>query len=82
MSNNNTSVSADQKQMILGYKSEALDALSEADSANTQFKELVAAAAETTKLPKGIISKYFKTCYADKVKQLTDEAEVISFLNE
>ena len=75
-------ISAEQKQLILGYKSEALENLSAADEAMTCFKELVAAASETTKLPKGIISKYFKTSFKDEVKKVTEEAEIISFLNE
>lgn len=75
-------ISADQKQLILGYKGEAFENLSAADEAMSCFKELVAAASETTKLPKGIISKYFKTSFKDEVKKVTEEAEIISFLNE
>ena len=75
-------ISADQKALILGYKGEAFENLSAADEAMTCFKELVAAASETTKLPKGIISKYFKTSFKDEVKKVAEEAEIISFLNE
>lgn len=74
-------ISADQKQLILGYKSEAMEFLGEADAANTGYKDIVTAAAETTKLPKGIISKYFKACFNDKTKQITEEADIIEFLN-
>ena len=75
-------ISAEQKALILGYKGEAFENLSAADEAMICFKELVAAASETTKLPKGIISKYFKTSFKDEVKKVTEEAEIISFLNE
>ena len=75
-------ISAEQKQLVQNYKSEALEHLSNVESANQQYKDIVAAASETTKLPKKIIGKYFKACFADKVKNLTDEAEVIGFLNE
>lgn len=78
----NISITPQQKQLVLGYKGEAFENLSAADEAMTCFKELVAAASETTKLPKGIISKYFKTAYKDEVKKVTEEAEIISFLNE
>ena len=75
-------ISVEQKQLILGYKSEALEHLSNVETANAQYKDIVAAASETTKLPKKIIGKYFKTCYADKVNELTEEADIIGFLND
>lgn len=75
-------ISAEQKQLIQNYKSEALEHLVAADSANQQYKDIVAAASETTKLPKKIIGKYFKTCFNDKIKELTEEADIISFLED
>ena len=74
-------ISDSQKQLILGYKGEAMEFLSEVEAANTSYKEIVTAAAETTKLPKGIISKYFKACFNDKTKQISEEADIIEFLN-
>ena len=74
-------ITPQQKALILGYKGEAFEYLGCADEAMTSFKEIVAAASETTKLPKGIISKYFKTSFKDEVKKVEEEAEIISFLN-
>lgn len=71
-----------QKEQILGYKGEAFEFLGQVEEAATQFKDIVAAASETTGLKKGIISKYFKISYKDDVKKLTEEADVIGFLNE
>lgn len=75
-------ISAEQKQLVQNYKSEALEHLSNVESANQQYKDIVAAASETTKLPKKIIGKYFKTCFQDKIEELTEEADVISFLDD
>lgn len=75
-------ISAEQKTLIQGYKGEAFEFLSQVEEHSAQFKDIVAAASETTKLPKGIISKYFKTAFKDDVKKLTEEADVIGFLND
>jgi len=75
-------ISPEQKTLIQGYKTEAFEFLSEVESASTSFKDIVAAASETTKLPKGIISKYFKTTFKDDVKKLTEEVDIINFLND
>lgn len=74
-------ISAEQKQLVQNYKSEALEHLSNVESANEQYKDIVAAASETTKLPKGIISKYFKACFNDQVAKITEQATVIEFLD-
>ena len=77
-----TSINPEQKKLILGYKEEAMNELANVESANQAYKDIVTAASETTNVSKKIIGKYFKTFYKNKVKELTDEADVISFLEE
>ena len=75
-------ITPEQKAIIQGYKGEAFEFLSQVEEAATQFKDIVTAASETTNLKKGIISKYFKTAFKDDIKKLTEEADVIGFLND
>ena len=75
-------ISPEQKKLIIGYKEEALLELGNKEQAATAFKDIVTAAHETTNISKKIIGKYFNSLYKDKVKELTDEADVIGFLNE
>jgi len=75
-------ISPEQKTVYQGYRDEAIERLTEAASAMEQYKEIVTAAAETTKLSKKEIGKSFKTFFADKVKALSDEASVVEFLND
>ena len=77
-----TSINPEQKKLILGYKAEAMNELTNVDLANQAYKDIVTATSETTNISKKIIGKYFKACYKCKVKELTDEADVISFLEE
>lgn len=75
-------INPEQKAIYQGYRDEAIERLNEAAEAMTQYKEIVTAASETTKLSKKDIGKAFKAFFNDKIKLLAEEANVIGFLND
>lgn len=69
-------------ELMKGYLKEAFEHLDDVSEAQALFKEVVEAVADTTKLKKGKVAKYFKTKYKAKTSELKDEAELFGKLDE
>lgn len=75
-------ITAEQKNLLKNYKTEAYAPLADIETANANFKEIVETAAESTGVDKKIITKYFKLSYKDQVGEQSEQMEVIKFLSE
>lgn len=73
-------LSSDNVNLLKAYRQEALEALSDAQTAAEHFKEIVETAAESTGIAKTEISAYYKAVFGEKVDALLDRAELFSLL--
>jgi len=64
------------------YQQEAFLHLRTLEGAKEQLKEVVETMAETTGLPKTLLSKYLKAKYAEKTKELSEVGKCFEALDE
>lgn len=69
-------------ELFKGYRQEAFEHLDNKSEAEARFKEVVETVAETTGLKKGVVSKFLKTSYDAKLKELKDQAELFGAIEE
>lgn len=67
---------------LVGFLQRGLNLLDTSREAMLDFKELVEEAATKTKLEKKVVSKFIKSRFADKTKQVVKEGEVFAVLND
>lgn len=67
---------------LVGFLQRGLNLLDTSREAMLDFKELVEEAATKTKLEKKVVSKFFKSRFADKTKDVVKEGEVFAVLND
>lgn len=69
-------------ELLRGYLKEGYDVLSQMDTLKDEFKDIVEAAADGTKLPKKIVSKYLKARYKASTKADKEVGDVFAKLDE
>lgn len=69
-------------ELLTGYIQEAFEHLTVKSEAEAMFKEVVETVAETTSLPKGVVSKYFKARFEEKTKDTKELGELFGKLDE
>jgi len=79
--NDDTEVVVDPK-LLKGYLKEASTALGAEATAKASFKEVIETVSETTKLPKALVSKYFKAKYKEATAKDKEIGEVFTTLDE
>jgi hypothetical protein len=76
-----TSVEIDA-DLFKQYQSEAFEYLREEAEQKSNFKEAVETIAETTKLDKKVLTKYFKTKFKEKTKEASALGEMFAALDQ
>ncbi len=79
--NDDTEVSIDPK-LLKGYYVEAAKALKSEANAKAELKATIETVSETTKLPKALVSKYFKARYKEATAKDKEVGEVFVTLDE
>ena len=70
-----------ESELFTGYSQEAHGILAKMANATEEYKYLVETISETTKLPKGVVSKYFKAKYNEKTAEATELGNVFEQLD-
>lgn len=70
------------RDLINKYKQEAFEALADIETAEEALKAVVEAALDGIGLPKGIVSKYYKVKFEEKLAELAAQASVFEYLSE
>lgn len=68
--------------VLQGYYNEASEYLGAEADAKRDFKDVIETVSETTKLPKRIVSKYFKAKYKEATAADKEIGEVFGFLDD
>lgn len=63
------------------FNAEAMRVLGEKEALDQEYKDLIEQVQNTTKLKKGVISKYFKSRFKAKTKEVVEQGEVFEALN-
>lgn len=71
-----------EPKLLKGYISESTKALTAEANAKAEFKATVETVAETTGLPKSLVSKYFKARFKDATEKDKETGEVFGTLDE
>jgi len=69
-------------RVFTGYTQESYEILDKISELGKDFKELVETVAETTKLEKKVVSKYFKARFKEATKEPSELAVVFEQLDE
>lgn len=69
-------------KLLQGYYDEAEKFLAEEAEQKANFKDTVETVSETTKLPKRLVSKYFKAKYKESTKVDKEVGEVFGILDD
>ena len=75
-------LTTEQRAVLQGYRQEAEKALEDALVAKNTLKDIVAASAEKTHLPKRLIAKFYKAKFNSKLEDVLEEAKQLEFLDE
>ena len=67
--------------VFTGYYQEALEYLDQIAEHTAGFKGVVETVAETTKLDKGVVGKFFKARYAEKTKEAKALGDIFETLD-
>lgn len=73
---------AENRQLLNGYKQEALEVLSDIDELKERLKEIVETASESVNIKKSYINKFFKSVHAGKTQEIITEGQIIEFLKD
>lgn len=67
-------------ELLKAYRQEAIESLTDAQTAAEHFKEIIETASESTGIAKAEISAYYKAVFGEKVEALLERAELFSLL--
>ncbi len=71
-----------QTDKFVSYLQRGLNLLDQQNELKLDFNELVEEVEKETKLPKKVVSKFFKSRFAAKAKDVVKEGELFAALNE